>query len=100
VRFLMMPGPTAMFSSADTLPPWTSGQGLRAANVNKVVEALSLALRYDGRRRVYYVNEAIGDGLPQRSAACQDGCDRHNVAWLVLQALGPQHARPSSPGTR
>ena len=33
--------------------------GLRAANVDEVVEALSFALRYDGRRRVHHADEAM-----------------------------------------
>jgi len=33
--------------------------GLHAANVDEVAEALSFALRYDGRRRVHHADEAM-----------------------------------------
>ena len=66
---------------------------LRPATTDELVQALSFALRYQGRRRVHHADDFMGQAAAERLAAHLEHC-----GFVVMKK--PPIARHRTPGKR
>jgi hypothetical protein len=77
---------------------------LRPATADEIAEALSFALRYQGRKRVNHADDAMARGSPlsgfysrvvMKGPATCGANDKRNAAWAGIGAAAPKEkSRP------